>query len=848
MMIRPTAIFTLAVLCSPVARAATDVSGAVDGDWDVAGSPYVCTTADLTVTAGHTLTIEPGVVVQFASSRRLQVAGTITAVGTADAPITFTTTSNSPAAGAWKQIQFQNTAKATLDYVMVQWAGQGTSAGTSMSAVQIGASTGSGSLLAGISHTSVLDCLGYGFRIATDNGTAHTVSLKSSTVQRAGKGGLDIMSASTLDSLTITGNDFTGNAGPPVQISAQALPAFNTSPNTFSGNLPGDIFSLPAYSSISHQVTLWHDVKVQPGSGGGPSVAPGNTLNVQPGVTMSLDVGQALDIRGALVAIGTSSQPVTFTAVNGTPGGWNGIWLHPGTAGTIDRARIEYADPSPSAAVLADGANLTITNTDIGFCTNNAVDFENSDLAPHTLAVGGCTIHDVSSGDSANPANAIRIGFTLPGDAVAITSNTFASVDRTISLAPSTLPALNSGPDAVAGNLPDDTIWIDGGSIPDGVTLWEKAATLSDLAVPLLSTFTMEPGSGLRMGGGSALNVSGNLVVSGKPGGVVVLDAVNGSPGSWGGVQFAPASTGTVTSAVVSNAGFAGSGNINVHGATVSVSGCAVLHGGGPGVLLTGMSVFSMKGTILRDNAGPAVQDTASGSRNIGGAAADGNDLLANGSPVDSATNDKQNAKYNYWGADSGPFHATLNPLGTGGSVSDHIDFIPFGISPLTLPIARLEPIVGPAQGVITVTGTASSALLDHWILEYGLGASPASFTTIVVGTDNAVNGTVANWDTAGLDPAQRYTVRLTVYDVLGRSARAMVVTNSPYGDISGDGIVNLPDAVLALRFALGRGTPTSTQLVTGDVRPLPKPDGKIKLDDAIAILKTAAGLSGKLP
>lgn len=841
MISRPLTVFIATFLCSFAAIADTDVSGAVDGDWTLDGSPYVCSSSDLSVSAGHTLTIEPGVVVKFAPSRRMQVAGSLVAIGTSGAPITFTSSTANPAAGAWKQLQFQNSANVSLDYVTVQWAGQG----NGVAAVQIGAGSGAGSLQASISHTTVQDCPNFGFRVATDNVLAHNVTITSSSVQRAARGGLDIQSASIIDAVTVTGNDFSGNSGPPVQISTQALPAFNGSAERFAGNLPGDVFSLPIYSSISLDVVLWHDVAVEPGSGGGPIVSPGVRLTVEPGVTMSFDSGQYLDVRGTLVTAGTAARPAAFTGVGATPGSWNGIWLHTGSSGTLDHALVEFAGAPQSASILVDGADLTVTNSDIGDSGNTAIDFENSDLVPHALIVGSSSIHDVASGDPANPANGVRVGFTLPGDSVSVTSNTFAAVDQTISVAPATLPAFNGGPNAVAGNAPNDTIWLDGGAIPTGVTLWAKAAALNDLTVPALALVTLEPGSGLTLGAGAALNVSGTLVVAGAPGGAVVLD---GAAGAWSGIQFSPGSTGTITSAVISHAGYAGTANVNVHGAAVSITGSAILGGTGPGISLTGVVDFSMRNSVLRDNRGPALQDTSSGSRVIGNTAADGNDVLLNGDPVDSASNNTQRSEYNFWGSDSGPLNATLNPFGAGGRVSDHIDIIPFSPSPLTLPVARLEPILSGAGGPVVVTGVASSPLLDHWVVEYGLGISPTSFSPISTGTANVQLGVVANWDASALDPTKRYTVRLTVFDVLGRSAKAMVVTKSPYGDISGNGIVDLPDAVLALRFAMHVGTPTASQLVVGDVRPKGTPDGAIGIDDAVAILKTAAGLCARLP
>src|SRR5512145_3243006 len=77
--------------------------------WTASGSPYTVTGA-LTVTAGVTLTVEPGVTVQFASTDamaaglysarvELTIAGTLVADGTPASPISFT--GLSATAGSW---------------------------------------------------------------------------------------------------------------------------------------------------------------------------------------------------------------------------------------------------------------------------------------------------------------------------------------------------------------------------------------------------------------------------------------------------------------------------------------------------------------------------------------------------------------------------------------------------------------------------------------------------------------------------------------------------------------------------------------------------------------------------
>lgn len=78
----------------------TDPSSNVGGiiitntTWYAAASPYLLT-ADLVVTGGVTLTIEPGVVARGGAGRQLKVIGRLAAEGTAVHPITFTSSVDS---------------------------------------------------------------------------------------------------------------------------------------------------------------------------------------------------------------------------------------------------------------------------------------------------------------------------------------------------------------------------------------------------------------------------------------------------------------------------------------------------------------------------------------------------------------------------------------------------------------------------------------------------------------------------------------------------------------------------------------------------------------------------------
>ncbi|MBU0671734.1 MAG: S8 family serine peptidase [Candidatus Margulisbacteria bacterium] len=68
--------------------------------------------------------------------------------------------------------------------------------------------------------------------------------------------------------------------------------------------------------------------------------------------------------------------------------------------------------------------------------------------------------------------------------------------------------------------------------------------------------------------------------------------------------------------------------------------------------------------------------------------------------------------------------------------------------------------------GTLTILGTAEDQYIDHFVLDYGQGASPASFVTIKTAYSSVSGGILGTWETAGLNG--QYAVRLRVYDKVG--------------------------------------------------------------------------------
>jgi hypothetical protein len=93
----------------------SNISGVINSNtaWTVANSPYTITGNTL-VNSGVTLTVDPGVTVNFNSEFYLQVEGTLSAVGTVSDSIVFT-------GSGWKGIDIK-AAGSTIKYARINGA------------------------------------------------------------------------------------------------------------------------------------------------------------------------------------------------------------------------------------------------------------------------------------------------------------------------------------------------------------------------------------------------------------------------------------------------------------------------------------------------------------------------------------------------------------------------------------------------------------------------------------------------------------------------------------------------------------------------------------------------------
>ncbi|MDP2208538.1 MAG: hypothetical protein Q8K98_07165, partial [Bacteroidota bacterium] len=111
---------------------AIDVSGNQSGTWTLSNNPYRVV-GNVTVPAGLTLTIEPGVIVKFDSALSITINGVLIANGTETDSILFTTSNTIQAVGQWKQLRFTNNALiSNITYCIFEYGGNGHSAPVQM--------------------------------------------------------------------------------------------------------------------------------------------------------------------------------------------------------------------------------------------------------------------------------------------------------------------------------------------------------------------------------------------------------------------------------------------------------------------------------------------------------------------------------------------------------------------------------------------------------------------------------------------------------------------------------------------------------------------------------------------
>jgi|GEM_PF-3517546 len=381
--------------------------------WTLEGSPYIVT-GRLSIPESDELTIEPGVVIKFMpwdteNHPRLDVFGTLTAIGTEENPIVFTSykddsyggdsnedgDSSQPAPGDWTKIYFANDSEGIIEHAIIQYGGFKDNIKDSRSLVFLSNSSPT------IRNNVLRHCTHAGVRVA---GTGSFPAITFNQVEHISAAGIHVVEGASplLAKNTLTANstgiliekatayvaenEFINNVEYAVLLDDGGLsPSLG---NSGTGNGLDGI----AIRGILHGSQRWQ------ANNNFPyvitdlvTVASTDFLNIDPGVVIKVvkqdtDISPneaRLDIRGSLNAIGSELEPIIFTSFNDDtyggdtnkdgsatipePGDWSKIHID-GGSGNLEYIHVLYGGQhidtaGPASLVYINNGSPTISNS-----------------------------------------------------------------------------------------------------------------------------------------------------------------------------------------------------------------------------------------------------------------------------------------------------------------------------------------------------------------------------------------------------------------------------------------------------------------------------------------------------
>ncbi len=614
----------------------TNVSGtiSVDTTWTTSGSPYIVTSSVYVKgTDGAdgitTLTIEPGVEVRFNRYMKLEIgagsgdSGALVAEGTVGTPILFTSNAATPAVGDWYGIRFQNTTDdntTSLSNCIVEYAGyvnQGSvyiynsAPELNDSIIRYGSSYGvyiySGNPT--LSNVTISDIANYGLYFAGTAGGSFT----ENTIAN----GLYLTSGGPE---TLSGNTFNWNNTYPIRIGCNDVGTLLNN-NTFNG-----LNGLSYLDIIGGTLTLdatWPDVLplrvtsslTVKGTDGVDGIT---TLTIEPGVevrfnkNMKLEIGASSGDPGALVAEGTTADPILFTSNEASPaaGDWYGIRFQNTTdddttslsncvveyAGYVNQGSVYIYNSAPelhdssirygsSYGVYIYSGNPTLSNVTISDIANYGLYFAGTaggSFTGNTIANGLYLTSggpETLSGNTFNWNNTypVRIGCNDVGNL--LNNNTFSGLDGSSYL------------DIIGGTLTLDATWPD--VLPLRIT--SSLTVKGTDGVDGITTLTIEPGVEVRFNRYTKLEIgassgdSGALIAEGTTADPILFTSNEASPaaGDWYGIRFQNTTdddTTSLSNCVVEYAGYVNQGSVYIYNSAPELHDSSIRYGSSYGV------------------------------------------------------------------------------------------------------------------------------------------------------------------------------------------------------------------------------------------------------------------------
>ncbi len=348
--------------------------------WSPGGNPHIVD-ADVTYRRGAWLTIEPGSMVKFENNTAIYFGfygpSGLKAIGTASAPVWFTSNQAAPAPGDWNGLLFgdSTTAGTRLSYCTIEYGGPHTYGFLDAAAIKI---AGKGLV------DEISDC----------------------TIRYGGMNGVHCTDSSGFG--TFRNNIVTSNLGYALRIGPQLAERLEAS-NTLTGNDSAGV-ELRGRLSVS---TTWPNLGVpyviNAVTVGDSTNSP--VLTIGPGTEVRFKSGGWLQsgkayasLPGRIVADGSEGR-IRFTSAAGTPGpgDYDGVHVYHGASTESEFRSCDFAYGGQggglSSLLYVDDCHPVITGCDFGYSAGWGITLRTAQ-ATDTLGLRAVnTFHDNVEGD-----------------------------------------------------------------------------------------------------------------------------------------------------------------------------------------------------------------------------------------------------------------------------------------------------------------------------------------------------------------------------------------------------------------------------------------------------------------